>query len=110
VTGDGVSTGSVDCPDVGRTARIGQDGAAALTQRPGRIDLAVEIPGRTTSAGEHCSSCMQAGATVTADLDPAVAATEGATASAMKELMRRAVLRTLERDADAGLIEPPVDR
>jgi hypothetical protein len=48
------------------------------------------------------------GATVTADLDPAVAATEGATASAMKELMRRAVLRTLERDADAGLIEPPV--
>src|SRR6478752_2300806 len=45
------------------------------------------------------------GATVTADLDPAVAATEGATASAMKELMRRAVLTALERDPAA---DPPV--
>jgi hypothetical protein len=37
---------------------------------------------------------------VRADLGPVVTATEGATASAMKELMRRAVLRAVERDSD----------
>ena len=82
----------------------------ALTQRPGRIDLAVEIPRPDHVGRRSLLELYAGGATVTADLDPAVAATEGATASAMKELMRRAVLRALERDADADRIRSAGDR
>jgi len=42
---------------------------------------------------------------VTADVEPLIAATDGATASAIKELMRRAVLRVLDTDP---LAEPAV--
>ncbi len=70
----------------------------ALTQRPGRIDLAVEIPRPDAAGRRGLLELYAGGASVRADLDPVVAATEGATASAMKELMRRAVLRALERD------------
>jgi len=82
----------------------------ALTQRPGRIDLAVEIPRPDAAGRRRLLELYTGGATVLADLDPVVAATEGATASAMKELMRRAVLRALERDGDGrpGLSTAPV--
>ncbi|MET0865251.1 MAG: AAA family ATPase [Nakamurella sp.] len=77
----------------------------ALTQRPGRIDLAVEIP-RPDLAGRHRLIELYRGrAQVAADLEPVIAATDGATASAIKEIMRRAVLRALEADAAA---DPPV--
>lgn len=77
----------------------------ALTQRPGRIDLAVEIP-RPDADGRRGLIGLYAGAaTVSADLDPVVVATDGATASAIKELMRRAVLNAIERDPTA---DPPV--
>ena len=77
----------------------------ALTQRPGRIDLAVEIPRPDAAGRRRLIELYAGGATVAADLDPVVAATEGATASAIKELMRRAVLRALEADPVA---DPPV--
>ena len=77
----------------------------ALTQRPGRIDLAVEIP-RPDANGRRSLIGLYAGAAVvSADLDPVVLATEGATASAIKELMRRAVLSAIEQDPAT---DPPV--
>lgn len=77
----------------------------ALTQRPGRIDMAVEIPRPDAAGRRRLLELYAGGAALRADLDPVVAATEGATASATKELMRRAVLRAIDRDPDA---DPPV--
>lgn len=77
----------------------------ALTQRPGRIDLAVEIP-RPDADGRRSLIGLYAGAAIVdANLDPVVTATDGATASAIKELMRRAVLSAIEQDPAA---DPPV--
>ena len=70
----------------------------ALAQRPGRVDLAAEIPlpddeGRLALlqlyAGEHFSQ---------AALAEAAARSEGTTASFTKELVRRAVLRAMIAD------------
>ncbi len=77
----------------------------ALVQRPGRIDLAVEIPRPDADGRRRLAELYQGGATVTANLEPLIDATEGATASAIKELMRRAILRALDGDP---LVEPPV--
>lgn len=74
----------------------------ALIQRPGRIDLAVEVP-RPDAAGRRALARLYSGnADVVADLEPLVQVTEGATASAIKELMRRAVLAALMADTDTG--------
>lgn len=73
----------------------------ALTQRPGRIDLAVEIP-RPDADGRRRLIELYAGrAVLRADLDPVIAATEGATASAIKELLRRAVLHAIELETSS---------
>ncbi|MGS0686571.1 AAA family ATPase [Nakamurella sp. GG22] len=77
----------------------------ALVQRPGRIDLAVEIPRPDADGRRQLAELYRGGAAVTADVEPLVAATEGATASAIKELMRRAVLRALDADPS---VDPPV--
>ena len=77
----------------------------ALVQRPGRIDLAVEIPRPDPEGRRRLADLYRGGATVTADIDPLISATEGATASAIKELMRRAVLRALDNDP---ALDPPV--
>ncbi|MDQ3762916.1 MAG: ATP-binding protein [Actinomycetota bacterium] len=69
----------------------------ALVDRPGRIDLAVEVP-RPDAAGREKLLRLYA-REVTLDLPDAsrlVAATDGATASFMRELVRRAVLRQLD--------------
>lgn len=82
----------------------------ALVQRPGRIDLAVEIP-LPDAAGRLRLLRLYAGhARVDADLAPVVEATAGATASAMKELMRRAVLAALAANpgADPPIVDEPV--
>ena len=77
----------------------------ALTQRPGRIDLAVEIP-RPDADGRRSLIGLYAGAAIVeADLDPVILATDGATASAIKELMRRAVLNAIDQDPAK---DPPV--
>ncbi|TKV56155.1 ATP-binding protein [Nakamurella flava] len=78
----------------------------ALIQRPGRIDLAVEVP-RPDAAGRLALARLYSGtAEVTADLTPLVAVTEGATASAIKEVMRRAVLAAFTADPDADEAAP----
>ena len=77
----------------------------ALTQRPGRIDLAVEIPRPADDGRRRLIELYSGGAIVSADLAPVVASTDGATASAIKELLRRAVLRAIDRDPGA---DPPV--
>ncbi|WP_449350946.1 AAA family ATPase [Streptomyces shaanxiensis] len=72
----------------------------ALVQRPGRVDLAVEIPlpdaeGRARLLGLY-------GSALDLDQDVAeevVARTEGTTASFTRELVRRAVLIAAEREA-----------
>jgi len=73
----------------------------ALVQRPGRVDLAVEIPlpdaaGRARLLGLYGAS-LGLGKEIT---DEVVARTEGTTASFTKELVRRAVLLSAEREAD----------
>ncbi|MEZ5129056.1 MAG: ATP-binding protein [Micropruina glycogenica] len=68
----------------------------ALVQRPGRVDLAVEIPRPDAAGRERLLRLYARDATLEADLTDAVARTEGVTASAIKELMRRAVLAALD--------------
>ena len=71
----------------------------ALIDRPGRVDLAVRIPRPDASCRQRLLE-LYAG-DVTLDLpDPTrlIEATEGVTASFIRELVRRAVLRTLDRD------------
>ena len=70
----------------------------ALTQRPGRVDLAVEVPKPDADCRERLLRLYAAGTPL--DLpsaDKVVAATEGVTASFIKELVRRAVLRQAEQ-------------
>ncbi|MGH3798852.1 MAG: AAA family ATPase, partial [Pseudonocardiaceae bacterium] len=69
----------------------------ALVDRPGRVDLAVEVPRPDAHGREKLLRLYARG--VTLDLPDAsrlVAGTDGATASFMRELVRRAVLRQLE--------------
>lgn len=69
----------------------------ALTQRPGRVDLAVEVPKPDEECRERLLRLYAAGTPL--DLpsaDRVVAATEGVTASFIKELVRRAVLRHVD--------------
>jgi hypothetical protein len=69
----------------------------ALTQRPGRIDLAVEVPKPDAECRERLLRLYAAATPL--DLpsaDRVVAATEGVTASFIKELVRRSVLRHVD--------------
>ncbi|MEV0174820.1 ATP-binding protein [Streptomyces sp. NPDC050803] len=73
----------------------------ALVQRPGRVDLAVEIPlpdaeGRARLLGLYGSG-LGLGEDVAAEV---VTRTEGTTASFTKELVRRAVLIAAERESE----------
>ena len=72
---------------------------AALVQRPGRVDLAVEIPRPDADARRRLVDLYAAGLAFSA---PALAAaaerTAGATASFFKELFRRVVLTAAVRD------------
>ncbi|EPH43741.1 hypothetical protein STRAU_3224 [Streptomyces aurantiacus JA 4570] len=75
----------------------------ALAQRPGRVDLAVEIP-LPDAAGRRrlldlYGGGLGLGEEVTEEI---VERTEGTTASFAKELVRRAVLIAAERDADTA--------
>jgi len=77
----------------------------ALADRPGRIDLAVEIPRPDALCRERLLRVYARDLTVDADLGPVVAGTEGVTASFVKEMIRRTVLVSL-RAGDT----PPVLR
>ncbi|WP_329054378.1 ATP-binding protein [Amycolatopsis sp. NBC_01488] len=67
----------------------------ALADRPGRVDLAVEIPLPDATGREALLRLYARGLKLTANLTPVVAATEGVTASFAKELLRRASLLAL---------------
>jgi ATP-dependent 26S proteasome regulatory subunit len=67
----------------------------ALADRPGRVDLAVEIPRPDADCRERLLRVYVRDLTVDADLDPVVTGTEGVTASFIKEMIRRTVLVSL---------------
>lgn len=74
---------------------------AALTERPGRIDLAVEVPKPDAECRERLLRLYARATTLNLPhADEVVAATEGVTASFIKELVRRAVLEQVEEGAE----------
>jgi SpoVK/Ycf46/Vps4 family AAA+-type ATPase len=77
----------------------------ALADRPGRVDLAIEIPRPDAVCRERLLQVYARDLAVDADLGQVVAGTEGVTASFIKELIRRTVLVSL-RAGD----RPPVLR
>lgn len=68
----------------------------ALADRPGRVDLAVEIPRPDARCRERLLGVYARDLTVDADLQQVVAGTEGVTASFIKEMVRRTVLASLQ--------------
>ncbi|WP_309114402.1 ATP-binding protein [Saccharothrix sp.] len=73
----------------------------ALTDRPGRIDLAVEVPRPDAEGRLRLLQLYGRDVDLRADLAPVVEATEGVTASFIKELLRRAVLEALRRNGSS---------
>jgi ATP-dependent 26S proteasome regulatory subunit len=67
----------------------------ALADRPGRVDLAIEIPRPDAVSRERLLRLYTRDVALDGGMSAVVAATEGATASFMKELVRRAVLAAL---------------
>ncbi len=76
----------------------------ALADRPGRVDLAVEIPLPDAVGREALLRLYARGVKLTADLGPIVEATEGVTASFAKELLRRAALQALAARPDEDVV------
>lgn len=75
----------------------------ALVQRPGRVDLAVEVPLPDLDGRRRLLDLYRADVDYGADaLEDAAVRSEGMTASFMKELMRRAVLVAAVAGADPG--------
>jgi hypothetical protein len=73
----------------------------ALTDRPGRIDLAVEIPRPDADGRERLLRLYTREVDLDlADAEPLVTATDGATASFIRELARRAVLHAIDEGAE----------
>lgn len=68
----------------------------ALADRPGRVDLAIEIPRPDAVCREQLLRLYTRGVTLDGSASDVVAATEGVTASYIKELVRRAVLAALD--------------
>jgi len=77
----------------------------ALADRPGRVDLAIEIPRPDTGCRLRLLRLYARGLAVDGELAPVAEATDGVTASFIKELIRRVVLQSL-RAGDS----PPVLR
>jgi hypothetical protein len=74
---------------------------SALTERPGRVDLAVEVPKPDGECRERLLRLYSANTPLTLDdATEVVRATEGVTASFIKELVRRAVLQQVETGGD----------
>jgi hypothetical protein len=67
----------------------------ALADRPGRVDLAVEIPRPDAACRERLLRLYARDLAVDDDLAEVVSGTEGVTASYIKELIRRVVLVSL---------------
>jgi len=67
----------------------------ALADRPGRVDLAIEIPRPDARCRQRLLQVYARDLAVDADLAEVVAGSEGVTASFIKELIRRTVLASL---------------
>jgi hypothetical protein len=67
----------------------------ALADRPGRVDLAIEIPRPDAMSRERLLRLYTRDVALDGGMSTVVAATEGVTASYIKELVRRAVLAAL---------------
>jgi hypothetical protein len=67
----------------------------ALADRPGRVDLAIEIPRPDAACREQLLRLYTREVALDGDTAAVVAATEGVTASYVKELVRRGVLAAL---------------
>ncbi|MGW0808626.1 AAA family ATPase [Nonomuraea sp. NPDC002799] len=93
---DGIS-GDVDVTFILTTNRV-EALERALVQRPGRVDLAVEVPPPDAAARERLIRLYARDRPLTADTAKVVAATEGVTASFIKELLRRVILITLRSE------------
>jgi ATPase family associated with various cellular activities (AAA) len=79
----------------------------ALADRPGRVDLAVEIPRPDARCRERLLRVYARDLTVDADLEPVVAGTEGVTASFIKEMIRRTVLASLQAGERPPVLRGP---
>jgi len=77
----------------------------AIADRPGRVDLAIEIPRPDAVCRDRLLQLYTRHVTVDGGTSAVVAATEGVTASYIKELVRRAVLVALRAED-----RPPVLR
>ncbi|MGH8774028.1 MAG: AAA family ATPase [Jiangellaceae bacterium] len=78
----------------------------ALAQRPGRVDLAVEIPLPDADGRRRLLDLYGRGIELTAaDVEQVVALTAGVPASFVKEMTRRATLLAAERGAEATQAE-----
>ncbi|RVX39693.1 ATPase family protein associated with various cellular activities (AAA) [Nonomuraea polychroma] len=73
----------------------------ALANRPGRVDLAVEVPRPDARCRAALLRLYGGDLLPEGDLEPLVSRTEGMTASFFKELLRRAVLAGLAADGSA---------
>ena len=79
----------------------------ALADRPGRVDLAIEIPRPDPGCRRRLLQVYAHGLTVDADLDEVVAGSEGVTASFIKELIRRSVLVSLRAGERPPVLRGP---
>jgi hypothetical protein len=72
----------------------------ALAARPGRVDLAVEIPLPDADCRRRLFELYARGMTLDlADLDAVIRRTNGVTASFFRELLRQAMLESVEHDS-----------
>ncbi|MEV0585015.1 ATP-binding protein [Nonomuraea sp. NPDC050310] len=76
----------------------------ALANRPGRVDLAIEVPKPDARARRALLELYSRGLRLEADLEPVVERTEGMTASFFKELLRRTVLAALAENGQVGVL------
>ena len=75
----------------------------ALAARPGRVDLAAELPLPDAGARGALLRLYQGNLLLDdVDLDPVIERTEGVTAPFLRELLRKAALLAAEADAAAG--------
>jgi len=82
----------------------------ALAARPGRIDLAVELPLPDAEGRSRLIELYARGLDVSSvDVNAVIERTEGATPAYIKELLRKAALYALERGGGDVLIQADVD-
>ena len=75
----------------------------ALAERPGRVDLAAELPLPDDDARRTLIRLYQGGLVLDGvDLDAVIVRTEGVTAPFLKELLRKAALLAADGDGPAG--------